>query len=212
MDLHHHVFDTFISLRLEAAGGYVEAGSAYSSSPPPSIPAFCALHGTDLVSPVQGGKMRRQWRVQRDRSNPWTQIRKKKNNNYTHDLASPLTSALSTVTAAMESRLVGKTLEWVINGADLDIGQHSVVLQILRMWLLLRQGNLPLGNILQCVGCLADDLSKWGAHRAHPFPSLVFLPGGQSLFFTSSTSLEEIQGEMSLTNDNHPMLISIQFI
>ena len=60
MDLHHHVFDTFISLRLGAAGGYVEAGSAYYSSPPPSIPAFCALHGTDLVSPVQGGKMRRQ--------------------------------------------------------------------------------------------------------------------------------------------------------
>ena len=153
MDWNHHVFDTSISLGLEAAGGYVEAGSAYSSSPPPSIPAFCALHGTDLASPVQGGKMRRQWRVQRDRSNPWTQIRKKKNNNYTHDLASPLTSALSTFTAAMESRLVGKTLERVISCADLDIGQHSVVLQILTMWLLLRQGNLPLGNILQCVGC-----------------------------------------------------------
>ena len=64
-----------------------------------------------------------------------------------------LTRALSTVTAAMESRLVGKTLERVIHCTDLDIGQHSVVLQILTMWLLLRQGNLPLGNILQCFGC-----------------------------------------------------------
>ena len=60
MYLNHHVFDTSMSLGLEAAGGYVEAGSAYASSPPPSIPAFSALHGTDLVSPVQGGKMRRQ--------------------------------------------------------------------------------------------------------------------------------------------------------
>ena len=58
MDL-HHVFDTSMSSGSGAAGGYVEAGSAYASSPP-SIPAFCALHGTDLASPVQGGKMRRQ--------------------------------------------------------------------------------------------------------------------------------------------------------
>ena len=59
MDLHHHVFDTSM-YGLGEAGGYVEAGSAYASSPPPSIPAFCALHGTDLASPVQGCKMRHQ--------------------------------------------------------------------------------------------------------------------------------------------------------
>ena len=59
MDLHHHVFDTSM-YGLGEAGGYVEAGSVYASSPPLSIPAFSALHGTDLVSPVQGGKMRRQ--------------------------------------------------------------------------------------------------------------------------------------------------------
>ena len=41
MDL-HHVFNTSMSLGSGAAGGYVEAGSAYASSPP-SIPAFCAL-------------------------------------------------------------------------------------------------------------------------------------------------------------------------
>ena len=72
-----------------------------------------------------------------------------------------LTRALSTVTAAMESRLVGKTLERVIRCADLDFGQHDVVLQILTMWFLLRQGNLPLGNILQC-NVLGAKQMIWG--------------------------------------------------